>query len=123
MSYELTGTIKVIGELQTFGSGFTKKEIVVTVPDGNYPQDISLEFLKEKAELLGSLQVGQSVTVTFDVRGREYNGRYFNNLVGWKIDAEAADNTPAPSANAAPPRETGDPGWQQDDVGDDDIPF
>ncbi|WP_420550851.1 DUF3127 domain-containing protein [Litorivicinus lipolyticus] len=122
MSYELTGTIKVIGELQTFGSGFTKKEIVVTVPDGNYPQDISLEFLKEKAELLGALQVGQSVTVTFDVRGREYNGRYFNNLVGWKIDAEATDNAPAPSANAAPTRETGDPGWQQEDINDD-IPF
>jgi single-strand DNA-binding protein len=21
----------------------------------------------------------------FDIRGREYNGRYFNNLVGWKV--------------------------------------
>ena len=123
MSYELTGTIKVIGELQTFGSGFTKKEMVITVPDGNYPQDISLEFLKDKADLLGALQVGQTVTVTFDIRGREYNGRYFNNLVGWKIDAGAGDSTQTPSTQVAPAPEVGDPGWQSDSVGDDDIPF
>jgi len=48
MSYELTGKIKLIQETQTFNSGFSKREMVVTVEDGNYPQDISLEFLKEK---------------------------------------------------------------------------
>ena len=96
MSYELTGKIKLIQETQTFNSGFSKREMVVTVEDGNYPQDISLEFLKEKISLLDSLSVGQIVTVSFDIRGREYNGRYFNNLVGWKIqsDASAADSEP-----------------------------
>ena len=34
MSYELTGTVKLIGELQTFNSGFSKKEMVVTVEEG-----------------------------------------------------------------------------------------
>ena len=85
MSYELTGTIKILHDEKTFNSGFTKREIVVTVPDGNYPQDISLEFLKDKATLLDNVSVGDEVTVTFDIRGREYNGRYFNNLIGWRI--------------------------------------
>ncbi|MGB2256231.1 MAG: DUF3127 domain-containing protein, partial [Spongiibacter marinus] len=58
MSYELTGKIKLIQETQTFNSGFSKREMVVTVEDGNYPQDISLEFLKEKISLLDSLSVG-----------------------------------------------------------------
>jgi len=48
MSYELTGKIKVLHDEKTFNSGFTKREMVVTVPDGDYPQDISLEFLKDK---------------------------------------------------------------------------
>ncbi len=117
MSYELTGKVKLIQETQTFNSGFTKREMVVTVEDGNYPQDISLEFLKDKIGLLDSLSVGQSVTVSFDIRGREYNGRYFNNLVGWKIQAEAgaAEDEyyqPAPSDQYEPPF-----------GGDDDIPF
>ena len=118
MSYELTGKIKLIQETQTFNSGFSKREMVVTVEDGNYPQDISLEFLKEKISLLDSLSVGQNVTVSFDIRGREYNGRYFNNLVGWKIqsDASATDSEPSPPAGNTPYD-------QSFSNTDDDIPF
>ena len=35
MAYELTGKIKLLQETQTFGSGFQKREIVVTVEEGN----------------------------------------------------------------------------------------
>lgn len=91
MAYELTGKIKIIQEEQTFASGFSKREMVVTVEDGNYPQDINLEFVKDKAKVLDDLQPGQEVTVTFDIRGREYNGRYFNNLQGWKVSSETMD--------------------------------
>jgi len=93
MAYELTGKVKLIQDAQTFGSGFTKREMVVTVEDGKYPQEINLEFVQDKVSLLDALQIGQEVTVTFDIRGREYNGRYFNNLQGWKIQAGTSDNT------------------------------
>ena len=95
MAYDLTGKIKLIQDEQSFASGFSKREMVVTVDDGGYPQDINLEFVKEKAKLLDALQPGQEVTVTFDIRGREYNGRYFNNLQGWKVSSEGvADSDP-----------------------------
>ena len=90
MGYELTGKIKVIQEPQTFASGFTKREMAVTVEDGKYPQDISLECLQDKVSLLDNLTEGQEVKVMFDIRGREYNGNHFNNLVAWKIDSNAA---------------------------------
>lgn len=85
MAYELSGKIKLLQEPRTFDSGFTKREMVVIVEDGRYPQEINLEFVQDKVALLDSLQPGQAVTVTFDIRGREYNGRYFNNLQGWKV--------------------------------------
>lgn len=116
MAYELSGKVKLIGDLQTFNGGFTKKEIVVTVEDGKYPQEISLEFLKDNTSLLDELSVGQNITVAFDIRGREYNGRYFNNLVGWKVvssDAVQQDSPPA-WENSAPSTPSGF---------DDDIPF
>ncbi len=120
MAYDLTGKIKLIQEPQTFNSGFTKREMVVTVEDGKYPQDISLEFVQDKISLLEGLQPGQEVTVTFDIRGREYNGRYFNNLQGWKISAAgAAASAPPPVTESAGfPQQAGDPGYS-----DDDIPF
>jgi hypothetical protein len=85
VAYDLTGKIKLIQDAKTFDSGFTKREMVVTVEDGKYPQEINIEFVQDKVALLDSLEVGKEVTVTFDIRGREYNGRYFNNLQGWKI--------------------------------------
>ena len=69
---------------------FQKREIVVRVEEGKYPQDINLEFVQEKIALLDSVEAGDEVSVMFDIRGREYNGRYFNNLQGWKITKEQA---------------------------------
>jgi single-strand DNA-binding protein len=118
VAYELTGKIKIIQEAKTFDSGFTKREMIVIVEDGKYPQEINLEFVQDKITLLDTLQVGQEVTVTFDIRGREYNGRYFNNLQGWKIASAADENsypTQEPSSvshNVAP-----------SDFDDKDIPF
>jgi len=96
MSYDLTGKVKLIQEPQMFSSGFTKREVVVTVDDGKYPQEINLEFLQDKVSLLDTVSEGQEIKVFFDIRGREYNGKYFNNLVGWKIES---DSSAVPSAN------------------------
>ncbi len=116
MAYDLTGKVKVIQDAQTFASGFTKREFVVTVEDGKWPQDICLECVQDKVSLLDNLQVGQEITATFDIRGREYNGRYFNNLQAWKIVAgEASGDDKPPVSDADVPADF--------DEYEDDIPF
>lgn len=117
MAYDLTGKVKLIQEAKTFDSGFTKREMVVIVEDGKYPQEINIEFVQDKVSLLDNLDAGQEVTVTFDIRGREYNGRYFNNLQGWKIATSADERAfnPAENASAAPNSAPAD--------FDEDIPF
>ena len=87
----ITGNIKVIGETQTFGAkGFRKRELVITVPDEKYPQDIMVEFTQDKSELLDQYQVGQSVDISINLRGREWINpegvaKYFNSIQGWQI--------------------------------------
>jgi hypothetical protein len=120
MSYELSGKIKLIFDAKTFGSGFTVREFVVTVEDGKYPQDICLQFVQDKVSLLDTVQPGQDVTVAFDIRGREYNGRYFNNLQAWKIESSAQPL----SADAPPPADSDAPADPQEfEEYEDDIPF
>jgi hypothetical protein len=116
MAYELTGTIKLIFDPKTFASGFTKREMVVTVEDGRYEQEILLEFVQDKAALLDSLTSGDEVTISFDIRGREYNGRYFNNLQGWKVEKLGGGASTQPT-DEAPPFPT------PEDFEDSDIPF
>jgi single-strand DNA-binding protein len=84
MSYELKGTIKAVMDTMTFNSGFAKREFVVTTKD-QYPQDIKLALVKDKTSLLDQFKPGQEVTVSFDLRGNEYKGRYFVDLQAWKI--------------------------------------
>ena len=126
-AYELSGSVKVIGDIQSFNSGFSKRELVITIPDGNYPQDICIEFHKDRADLLNGLAVGDNVMVTFNLRGREYNGRYYNTLVAWKLEtaSEATDNTAATSAPASAASVTGSfaTGSAGGFIDDNDIPF
>ena len=83
--YDIKGTIKVINETQTFNSGFTKREFVITTED-KYPQDVKLELIKERTALLDDVNEGDTVEVGFYVRGNEYQGKYYVNLQAFKLE-------------------------------------
>ena len=127
-SFELTGKVKTVMEVQTFSSGFTKREFVVTT-DEQYPQDIKFELIKEKTSLIDSYKENEPIKVSFNVRGNEYNGKYYVNLQAWRLEkADAAQGAPIPppldplaepSTTAAPPSSSG----TIDDIGEDDLPF
>jgi len=89
--FTLKGSVKVIGEVMTFDSGFTKRELVVTTDDDRYPQDIKVEFVKDKCAMLDSLKEGDKVVAHFDLRGNEYNGKYYTSLIGWRIESAGGD--------------------------------
>ncbi len=129
--YEATGKIKLISDTQTFPSGFTKREFVITTGNTQYPQDIKFELIKDKCNFLDNFQVGQDVTVHFDIRGNEYNGKYYVNLSCWKITAgQAGGAQPAPQQQQQPvaqqtPAPTTFPQAEPspDELRSDDIPF
>ena len=108
---ELKGTVKKIGEIQTFASGFQKQEMVITTEE-QYPQPIAIDFLKDKIGLLENLKVGDSVTVGINIGGREWTNpqgetRYFNSITGWRIEkvggSQQSDMPPMPNDENLPP--------------------
>jgi len=127
--YEVSGTIKVIFAEQSFPSGFTKREFVVTTAADRYPQDLKFELVKDKCNLINSFTEGQEVTVSFDIRGNEYNGKYFVNLSAWKVQSGSQGggqpaSAPAKSTSAAPSNEPSASDLRNDADFDDDIaPF
>ena len=115
MELKLNGKIKLISDLQSWDSGFTKREFVVTTNE-QYPQDVKLEFIKDKTSLLDGLGEGDEVEVSFNVRGNEYNGKYYVNLQAWKLNKSAGEvsaNEESPSA----------PDFEPAGDDDDDLPF
>lgn len=90
---KLTGSIKLISETQTFDSGFSKREFVITTQE-TYPQDVKFEVVKDKCAVLDKYAAGQVVDVAFNVRGNEYNGKYYVNLQAWKINEAGTSAAP-----------------------------
>ena len=94
-TYEITGTLKVLGGIQSFPSGFTKRQIVIETHD-KYPQQIAFDLFKENTELTNGLTAEDMIRVSFNLRGNEYNGKYYVNLQAWRIDP-----IPKPQASQA----------------------
>jgi hypothetical protein len=93
----VVGTVIEIGTVQEVGSnGFTKRQLVVKT-EGQYGQEIPIDFVKEKCSILDGYCVNQQVEVECNFRGSEYNGKRYLSLQGWKIKGIGAppmDNTP-----------------------------
>jgi glucan biosynthesis protein len=85
---EITGNIKLILDTETgtskAGKEWAKRQLVVTTTE-QYPQDIAIDFLGDKITQLNKFQVGNPVTVSINIRGNEYNGKYYNSINGWKV--------------------------------------
>lgn len=120
MSYTISGKVKKIFETQEFKSGFSKRSFVITT-DEKYPQDIQLDCLKEKAQMLENLNEKDAITVHFNISGREWNDRYFVNLEAWRIDSgtDASSPTAAVAEDEPVPEDTTDYGVENED----NIPF
>ena len=98
---------KLIAKMDTVqvSDKFKKREFVVEFADNpDYPEQIKLEFIQDKCDLLNGANKGQIVDVEFNLKGRAWTNpegkvSYFNTLQAWKITLceVAEDATPAPS--------------------------
>ena len=116
-TYEFTGRVVHIGDVQEFGSnGFYKRDLVLNDEADKYPQEVCFECAKKAADAAGDLEKGDRVTVSFDLRGREWKGRWFSSLNAWKV--AKVGSKPAPRKADAHPGQV-----PLDDALDEEPPF
>ena len=124
--YEASGKIKLISDTQNFPSGFSKREFVVTTGEGKYPQDLKFEMVKDKCAILDNYKEGSEVKVSFDIRGNEYNGKYYVNLSCWKLEGGSGGGSQTDEYSQEPPasaQPSAEDLRKEDDFDDDQIPF
>ena len=49
-----------------------------------YPKKLAFDVTNEKIDQL-NIQIGEFLTVQFDINAREYNGRWFNSVNAWNV--------------------------------------
>jgi hypothetical protein len=104
MALEIEGTLAQKLPVQSGSSArgpWTKQEFILEFPDGNFTAKACFTaWGQEKVQDLEKYQVGDKVKVSFNLKSREYNGRWYNDLQIWKIAPAGAQ--PAAPAQPAP---------------------
>jgi hypothetical protein len=129
MAMEVTGKLRALFDTKQVSERFTKREFVLELADGKYPQTVLFQLTGDRCGILDQFQVGDEVRVEFNLRGREWKSpqgdvKYFNSLDVWRI--EAARAAPRARRGGADARDSDVPPPRIDDVrpGDvDDLPF
>lgn len=140
MANTKSGVVLAVGQPQQLkskgGKVFTKRSLYVdcTPYDGitgersQYENKILFDFMESKMSLLDNIQVGQVVTVSFDLQGSEItesNGqvKYFVHVRPYKIDVRQVQQ---PNNQPQPPQpqyqQPTQPAYQPPQV-EDDTPF
>jgi hypothetical protein len=96
-SYEATGRIVALLPTQQVTGTFKKREFVIEMQDGAYPQHIKFQMTQDKTAQLDSYAVGHDVKVLFNLRGKPFtkDGKtmYFTNLEAWRIEPTGTIST------------------------------
>ena len=86
MSFEIEGKLHKKFETESKTASFQAREFVILISEDNYPQYIKFQLTQDRCSLIDNYEEGKKVKVHFDLRGREWNEKYFTNLNAWRIE-------------------------------------
>ena len=121
-SFEIEGKLHKVFPTESKTETFQAREFVIETSSGNYNQFIKFQLVQDRCGLVDDMSEGEMIKVHFDLRGREWNGKYFTNLNAWRVEA-AVQEAPADSSGDAGlsdfPTIADEPTMEADD----DLPF
>lgn len=101
--FEIEGKLVKAYDMEVKGtSSFRTREFVIETME-TYPQFVKFQSVQDKCDLLNQFQEGEIIKVSFDLRGRQWQDKYFTNLNAWRIEKSSNSSSPsaAPSGNAS----------------------
>lgn len=121
-SFEVTGKLYKKFDIESKTESFQAREFVIVVESGNYPQYVKFQLTQDRCSVVDPFAEGQDIKVHFDLRGREWNGKYFTNLNAWRVEGatQAMAGVPSAAADNVFPTADDEPAGAS---ADDDLPF
>lgn len=105
------------------GKPWKKREYVLETTDGSFPQKIHFNFFGDRADQF-QLKEGQTVKLSFDINSREFNGRWYTDISGWRAEIINGDNSTTQPGATQPYSAPAPAPIELDQSGpNDDLPF
>ena len=83
------------GTARTTGNPWMSQSFVIETHD-QYPRRCVFDVFGEDRLKEFNIQVGEELTVSFDLDAREYQGRWYNSVRAWRVAAPQAIGAPVP---------------------------
>ena len=97
---ELSGKVIAVleprGGVSKTGNPWKVQEYVIETHD-QYPRKMCFDVFGEDKINQFNIQIGEEITVSFDIDAREWHGRWFNSIRAWKVDRVAAQDPQGPA--------------------------
>lgn len=103
---EFTGKIIAIlpekgGVSKSSGNEWKAQEFVIEEMSGQYPRKMCFEVFGSDKLSQFNIQMGEELTVYFDIDARQWQERWFNSIRAWKV--ERASSMPPQMPHAGQP--------------------
>lgn len=83
---EVTAQIQEINAPQVITDKFTKREFIAVVEHtSNYPKPRTFTLVNKNCSIIDNFNIGDVVTLSFNMDGRAAGGKVYNTDVVWKI--------------------------------------
>ncbi len=128
MSFQAEGKLYKVYPTEQKSETFQTREFAIEMMNGNYPQYIKFQLLKDKCSLIDQYREGDFVKVSFDLSGRIWNEKVLTNLNAWRIEKSASGNDNSGNSMNSTPSTYGDDAFAGLDTApimpiEDDLPF
>jgi len=87
MSFEIAGKVVKVFDIESKTESFQARDFVIESVNDRYPQMIKFQLTQDRCSIVDNCKEGDDIKVYFDLRGREWNGKYFTNLNAWKVES------------------------------------
>lgn len=98
--FEIQGKLHKVFPSENKSGSFQAREFVIEVESGQYSQLIKFQLTQDRCDLIESFAEGEEIQVSFDLRGREWDGKYFTNLNAWRLNRPSSsekNHSPKPA--------------------------
>ncbi|MFT4968809.1 MAG: single-strand DNA-binding protein [Chitinophagales bacterium] len=96
MALDITGKLHKVFETEQKTESFKAREFVIETA-GEYPQFVKFQLTQDRCAIVDSFKEGDALKVHFDLRGREWQEKYFTNLNAWKIEGDSGMSQAPPA--------------------------
>ncbi|MCB0540572.1 MAG: DUF3127 domain-containing protein [Bacteroidetes bacterium] len=94
MALEVVGKLHKVFDTEQKTETFRTREFVIETIE-NYPQFVKFQATQDRCNIIDGYNEGEEIKVSFNLRGREWQGKFFTNLDAWRVEKNSGTSNQA----------------------------